>query len=170
MNQSAGAAAIGECQRVRHCGLWLGDINKAAGHGEGADSWTDSDSYASSGIVCNGPGKSDHLITATVTKSESATFHLSVEPPPLITQESAVNASLLSAAKKRRGRRNVFAAPPLELQRKATAFDVFDAGRIETFDGTALDELGHEVVKTLNPIELAKSVCSVIHHDVQTIR
>ena len=27
----------------------------------------------------------------TVTKSESATFHLSVELPPLITQESAVN-------------------------------------------------------------------------------
>src|SRR5688572_2574763 len=83
---------------------------------------------------------------------------------------SAGSASLLSAAKKRRGRRNVFAAPPLELQRKATAFDVFDAGRIETFDGTALNELSHEAVTTINPDEHAKPLCAVIHHDVQTIQ
>ena len=80
---------------------------------------------------------------------------------------SAGCASLLSAAKQSR---NVFAAPPLELQRKATAFDVFDAGRIETFNGTALDELSHEAVKTLNPVESAQPVSAVIHHDVQTIR
>ena len=44
--------------------MWLSDVNKTVGDGEGANSWTDSDSYASSGIVCNGPRKSDHLITA----------------------------------------------------------------------------------------------------------
>ena len=79
------------------------------------------------------------------------------------------SASLLSAAKSV-GASHVFPASPLELQRKAIAFNVFDAGRIETFDGTALDELRHEAVNTFNPAESAQPVCAVIHHDVQTIR
>ena len=69
MSRGSGSAAIGDCQRVRHCGLWLGYIDKAVGCGEGADSWTNSDSYARSGTVCNGPSKSDHLITANLNGS-----------------------------------------------------------------------------------------------------
>jgi hypothetical protein len=57
-------AAIGDRQCVRGCGLWLSDVDKAVSDCEGANCWTDTDSYASSGIVCNGPSKADHLITA----------------------------------------------------------------------------------------------------------
>ena len=47
----------------------LCDIDKAVSHGKGADSWTDTYCDASRGIVCNGPSKSDHLITADLNGS-----------------------------------------------------------------------------------------------------